>query len=380
VIFKSLYRVILIIMAAVVVLYAVFQYKVQSVISEDKKVSIPHLLGKDIIEAAQVVEHLNINENLKKPLRLKVTHTSSEKYAKYVVIKQLPDPGKLFIKEGRTITLQVSSGSKVKAHIIPNYIGKPYHQVRNDINSRKVATEKSNFTQLKSNANKVLSARVDINSKLKNISALLNRQSVYIIKPIYYLAGVTFARHNKIPSGHVIKQHPAPGSYFNKDTAIYLVVSSGPERDVFRVGNYKNRSVEQIVKLLNDWNIHPKLINVPGNSQNTGQIVNQSIPMGKTLSHGDSISLSVANYSTDQLLKQYRLFRFTVPSAIAKSQQDTYKAHKLRIVLQDGKGQVVLFEGHKRIGESLAECARVTGKALVWVYINGRHYRNFTLE
>ncbi|MDH5682826.1 MAG: PASTA domain-containing protein, partial [Spirochaetota bacterium] len=294
--------------------------------------------------------------------------------------RQLPDPGNMLIKEGRTITLQVSSGSKVKSHIIPNYIGKPYHQVRNDITSRKATTEKSNFKRLQKNTNQILSSKTSAMNKLNNISVLMNRQSVYLIKPILYPGAVTYVHHNIIPSGQVIKQYPAPGSYFNRDTAINFSVSLGPDRGVFQVGNYKNRSVEQVVKLLSDWNIHPKIVNVVGNSQNTGQVMSQSIPRGKILSPGDSISLSVANYTTGQLYTRYKIFRFTLPVSIIKSPQDQNKAHKLRVVLQDQKGQTVLYEGYKRISESIAECARVKGKGLVWVYINDRHYRNFNLE
>ncbi len=371
---------------------AVFHYKTNSILREDKEIKVPNLVGQDIFEASQEIDQLNKNQGLKKKIHLKISPIAAEEGSntvRYTVTKQIPDPTGKPIKEGRTITLNVSMGNKVRN--MPNFIGRSIKQVRQDLYSSKI-NEDSQLIELKINIRSILSNN-NLNAKeqVKKLSQLMkDTGSPKLSNPVLTIGSIVFRADPTIPAGHVIQQIPKPGQAIFRDTEIKLFVSKGNDKKYLVATDYVNHSAEEVLKILANQNILANINNVPGQSGNDGKILSQSVLPGKKLFPGDQIVLGVANYNPSEVQGKYSLIKFIVPSFYHKglshkirpvnSQNSVSQKVKVKILVKDRGGETIVFEGDREAGDKIIECHKVIGNGSVEIYMDNALFDHYSLN
>ena len=384
---NSVFRVIIVILVAVVVMLAVYHYTINSIVQEDKIVTVPSLVGQDIFEASREIDRLNKNQGLEKKIHIKIFPVAAEKSnhtIRYTVTKQVPDPTGKPIKDGRIITLSVSMGHKVRD--MPDFIGKSLKQVRQYLYSSEI-NEDSKLIELKKNIRSILSNN-NLNAKkqVQEMSKLMKSpDSPILSKPVLTIGSIVFRDDPDIPAGHVISQIPRPKQPLFQDTAIKLFVSKGNNKEYLTLNNYINRPAEEVLKILEDKKIITSIKNVPGQSNNDGMILSQSISQGQKLYPGDQIVLGVGHYNSSDVQGKYSLIKFIVPSSYHK--RLSHNVHsvnnpkvKVKILVKDHERQTTVFEGDREAGDKIIECYKVIGKGSVEIFLDNIPFDHYSLN
>lgn len=382
IIFKSFIRIILIIILAVIVLLSVAKYKLVSVINEDQIVRVPNLVGMDVLEAS---DHISkINENLDKKIHLKLSPIINDNQLKYTVLKQDPNPKDMPIKEGRTITLQVSKGSQRGK--IPNYIGKSFYKVRRELLAGKIK-EQSVLKKMKAEIRSIiLNRRKKQNDKLNEINDLINGNiNPFQSEALITLGSVIFTHDPIIEKGHIIRQKPEADSQVFEDTQMDFVVSLGNNEDFYIMDQFIGKRIDTVVKILSDQNIFIDLKSDPKSTKESGTVLRQSIKTGIKVFPGDKVELIVSNLSPNSFKEKYHLIKFVVPTEFNSRKYRRFASSKIkslnvRLIVKDETGEKTLFEGRKAKGDKIIEAVRIVGKGKAYIYLGKLRYKIMNLE
>ncbi|MGC8765822.1 MAG: PASTA domain-containing protein [Brevinematia bacterium] len=220
---------------------------------------VPDVSEKDIITA--------IVEIQKKGLSVVVEPVFNTNYAKYTVIKQFPSKG-LTVRKGRSVTIVVSLGKDV--YTVPDVVGK--------------SKEEAEDLLVKS-----------------NISFT-----------------TTIIRDQSYPLGVVISQEPSPGIEVERGVKMKLLVNSDVEAGKFRVEDYKNQSVENVVRMMIQNSITPLIEKQIATSvDDDGKVLDQSISAGSVVPLNSEIKLFVGVYGDSEeeiKLANYHYFYYNFTS------------------------------------------------------------------
>jgi len=204
---------------------------------------MPNLIGKDKVEAVNVLTKLNLNPILEGP-------KYDEDFAKDRVIYHRPHEGTL-IKEGRRVYLFISGGDPLLK--MPTLIGK-------SLRDAKITIERSGL---------VIGEIEKIRSE--------------------------FAAHT------VIEQTPEADLNIEKGTVVDIKVSVGPKVGMIRVPNTLGKSLREAQKIFRNNSLRVGKVNYsvsPNLLPNT--IIDQFPSEGKLVSVGDSIDVWVTKTKLDE--------------------------------------------------------------------------------
>ncbi len=394
---KSIFRIVVVLILAVIVMVSVVLITIKRVQEENKPIQIPDLVGKDIIDATKEIESekkYNAKDDSKK-IKINITSVGGNQQPRYTVVKQMPEPG-LQIKEGREITLQISSGEQSAK--VQNYAGKEFKKVRQELYPTEFKQRYFLQEKMKS-IEKVLSQKSKPKQKLKEINQILDKKPADKKSPLCVLGKVSFKHDPVVEKGFIIEQQkPKPGKELDDYKQIDLVVSLGNSREYLKVQNYVGKHVEEVIKILEDRNIFikdnkPK--NVSGTAEDDGKIVFQGVKSGEKLYLGDEIELHVANYNPDNKFGKYKMIKYIIPNLYQKEtvkkkpkgkktdkEKKTVKIKtiKVKIIVRDKKGSAIIYEGQNKPGDKIVECAKIIGEGVAEVYLDGKKLQVINLK
>ena len=369
---NSGFKIIFLISLALILMIWVSTYKIDRVLSENQIVNIPHLQGMDVLEATQKIELLN--RNLSQKICLNIRSVLNDKYLKYTVIKQNPKISQQNIKSGRNITISVSKGYLNPK--IPNYIGKPLKLVRRELHSSK-SSQYPSLKKVKLKINSILkNQKYSSRLKVKKIQNFFKKLHPSKNSSLLALGQVAFVHSDTVPRGQIIHQDPKPGQAMYEDIDLNFVVSLGP-KDYILTKNYVGYPIEMVSKELTDRNIVVKLKTVPVKYQKfQGQVISQSVGVGKKLYPGDEILFKVPAGP----LAHYKLLKFVVPQYIRHSNIRQKNSYQVRLEIQNSKGLVqVAFDGIRKIGQLVHEVVKISDQTKVRVWLDGQLYQTYSL-
>ncbi len=222
------------------------------------------------ISLVDAIKWLQENE-----LRPVVYETLDENVTEFFVISQRPEPG-IRVKQGRAVTLVVSSGNK--KNTMPNFIAMPLDEVQKQVFS------------------------LFSGSRLPKV-VKLERFSIEYDK------------------GLVIDHSPRPGERIDPDKQIALVVSSGLVSDTLETEDYQLQNYISVSNVLAKKGIRSTARYLPtGRAANVGRIFEQSVEPGRLLIPGDKIDFSVGvkqdtfvESQSTKTIEKLRTIRFRVP-------------------------------------------------------------------
>lgn len=239
---------------------------------------IPDVNGMDIVEAIVEVQ--------KKGLTVVVEPVFNTNYAKYTVIKQFPSKG-LTVRKGRSITLIVSLGKDV--YTVPDIVGK----------------------------------------KREEVEELLVKSNISF--------ATTVIKDSNYPLGVVISQEPKAGIEVERSVKMKLLINSDIEAGKFRIENYKNQAIENVVRTLIQNSIFPVIEKQVATSiDDDGKILDQDIEAGSVVPLNSEIKLFVGVYGeSEEEIKSgnYHYFYYNLSSLSGESKIAT--EYEIRVVISD---------------------------------------------
>lgn len=203
---------------------------------------MPNLIGKDKVEATQLLTKLNLNPILEGP-------KYDENFPKDRVIYHRPHEGTL-VKEGRRVYLFISGGDPLLK--MPTLIGK-------SLRDAKITIERSGL----------------VIGEIEKI-------------------------RSEFSANTVIEQKPEPDLNTEKGTVVDIKVSVGPKIGMIRVPNTLGKSLREAQKILRNNSLRIGKVNYHVSRSLLPNTVWDQIPSeGKLVSVGDSIDVWVTKTKLD---------------------------------------------------------------------------------
>ena len=390
-------------------------------------ITMPNLIGKNILQATTEIEKLNnlLFSRKAMPISLRIKYTFSEKIPKYVVIKQIPEPY-ISIKEGRIVTLTISAGAKGK--IVPDLTGKSIDKVINAIYSGYKAPKRyldiltldvmralklyPNMSDFVKYLNKLDALKRTVMScnDIKCIKKAIKSVRGKAIKlsylyqlflqlldkadnvPVFraefkelskgkghsimYLKDIKFAEGDK--DGIVLSQIPEPGTEISSPTPLTLVVSVKPKL-------LKLPKFSSFIELINWAERNGIYIDLEYES---GIKSFETIPEpGKYVKRGSTIKLLLPDKLEDKVLLAFKVpaeFRYfqkvlvlaekeKLPFSLPNLPYVKGNGTRVSIILKTETATKLLVDGYYRVGEFINRL--IDKNSVIGIYLNGKVFR-----
>lgn len=175
--------------------------------------------------------------------------------------------------------------------------------------------------------------------------------------------GVMEVYSARYEAGLVMKQNPAPGSLLRRGQMVDMTVSRGePPAGLLLMPDWSGRPVEEARRWASAQGFWLMETEESRPGFQPGHVVAQQPVFDTVLSSGATLSLTV-NVSSAKVLAPSRSIRYTIPMGAGRV--------AVKVLLRDGQGERVLFEGEKEAGSKL-ECPLTSpGPAQVKIFLNG---------
>ena len=282
-----------------------------------KEVKVPNLEGKTKEEAAAELEPLKLN--LEEDIMV-----SSEEFAEGQIVSQSP-AADTTVKEGKTITVNISKGKK-ESKRIPNLIG---------------------------------GLADDAKFKLEQYG---------------YILGGTKEEASDQPKGIVLKQSPDPGLAAKEGTAVSITVSSGVDNTEFSMINLMGLDLAKAKAELekNGLKMGDPVYEF-NDAYAKNQVSNQSVKAGTMVARGTAISLTVSKGPTGQIN--------TVPIEISYSKAKN-EVFSLSVIVSHDGGVDTPISNETRYKSEESEILSISGqgKGTVQVLFDGEMARQYTVN
>ncbi len=247
------------------------------------RISFPLTKVPDVTEMNVVDAIVEIQ---KKGLVAIVEPTFNSNYPKYTVIKQFPLRG-LTVRKGRSVTIVVSLGKDI--YVVPDVVGMDRE------------------------------AAEDLLAK-SNISF-----TVSIIKDPSY------------PLGKVISQEPSAGNEVERSVKMRLLVNSELEAGKFKVEDYKNQAVENVVRTMIQNSLVPIIEKQIADSiEDDGKILGQNISPGSIIPVNSEVKFYVGVYGeSEEEIKSanYHYFYYNLSTMGGELQANS--EYDIRVIISD---------------------------------------------
>lgn len=280
-----------------------------------KPVDVPDVKNKNISEAIQKLNNTN--------LRYEIEKRSSPTVPQNNIILQYPEPG-IKVKEGRNITLIVSSGA------------------------------------------------VTVNiPDLRNLNIFEARRRILSVNEEYSEVGIRIGRiayvpDNNIPHDNVVSQSPLPNTKVSDNTAISLLMSSGPPRDKIIMLNYVDNNISEVRTIFDDAGINYTVTEAIDKNLEEGTIIRHTPDPFVFIDPTSSVEFVISRQTEES---HYNVQRFILIDYLIP---DKLISVNLRIVLNDNKGRHEIYNKRTMSGTKVQLSHLVTGNAVMEVYIDGK--------
>jgi serine/threonine protein kinase len=222
--------------------------------SSEKNVTVPSIVGMQQADASKILQSYN--------LHLVVAATKNSDKPKGTIIDSYPTVGSA-VSSGSDVRVDISAGQNQPT--VPPVQG-------DDLNSAKQAIIAAGFT----------------------------------------VGKITQQSSDSVPNGCVISDDPSDGSAADANTAITLVVSTGPQTTT--VPDVKNNSETDAVNALNRLGLSPTITTIQTQDNTLNNKVKQQDPAaGNNVKPGSVVTITVYQYVDNSV---------SVPSVMGKTQSD----------------------------------------------------------
>jgi beta-lactam-binding protein with PASTA domain len=277
-------------------------------------VTVPSFVGQTVSDASTEVARLHLTSTV-------VSHTTSDKYPKNVVINQQPESGTA-VREGRQVSFVISDG--IVARLMPDLRYQSLREVNVDL------------------------AR----SRLQ-------------------LGKTSYVKSDVVPEGHVVDQDPSPLANVSEGDTVDLVLSKGGVATL-RVPDLVGMNVDQARAAADKAGIKlGQIVWTPLGSGGPahGQVARQVPAPGSKINSYDPVSIQVSSgpHESGYIVRLARLLvSVPVPESIAPGTQ-----LKVRLAVTDATGTYDLFDGYAQPGEKFDFTVTAVGSSNVAMFVNG---------
>lgn len=282
-----------------------------TLVSKQEEVKVPHLVGKDIIYALEVLSGAGLN------LRISGQEYDSS-FPTNSIISQKPESG-TNVRKGRNVRVVLSKGSE--KIVVPDIRGESWR--RAEIILKRSGLEVGKIT------------RTFSNSYLKDL---------------------------------IIEQDPPPLVEIARGKKMNLLISEGKREVWYYMPDVIGKKLNEILPILENTKIQVGKIDyeVYSESLEPGIIVNQSPLLGYKLKSGGQIDLVVTKRGMVEKGKaeKYVLLQYVVPWGLG--------AKKVKIVLENQNGISNIYHKLTKPGKEIQLLVEVSGETTVMIFVNER--------
>lgn len=299
-----------------------------------KPIKVPDVKNLQEEKAKTII----INSNLKYEIERK----PSVSVPKGCIVSQFPEP-KSNVKEGRIITLTVSSGE--------------------------IFVDVPDFRNLQF----VNAARL-----IKNLKEKYESINIRIVNNAYIYS-------NEVPADYVISQNPQPFSKISDEVKISFLISKGPENFNFIMANVINKNIKNIKPIFDSLKINYNILEKKNSNVDEGTILSQKPDPLTFINRTTNVSFVIAkkvsdddaenNFSALQSSKKnerFVLIDYIVPG-------DNLIQVNVKIIIKDSNGVYEIYNKKSLPGERLEFRHTVVGNAVMEAYIDNILFEKKTI-
>ena len=276
-------------------------------------VTVPPFVGQTLADASISARRANLSSQV-------LSHSTSDRYPKGVVMNQLPESGTK-VRQGREVSFIVSDG--IISRLMPDL---RYQSMR-------------------------------------EVSLDLSRTRLQLGK-------VTYVKSDVVPEGHVITQDPQPLANVLEGDTVTLTVSKGGSTNV-RVPDFVGMRIDDARALANRLGIKlGQIVWTPLGKGGPahGVVSRQTFPPGAKIASYDQVSLQVSAGPNESgyLLRQVRVLA-SVPFP-----QDMKPGDAVKVVVRvrDATGQYDAYRAYAQPGQKIDFIVTAVGTSVVDMYVN----------
>jgi len=277
-------------------------------------VTVPSFVGQTVGDANAEIARLHLTSAV-------ISHTTSDKYPKNVVINQQPESGTA-VREGRQISFVLSDG--IVARLMPDLRYQSTREVGVDLARAKLELGKT-----------------------------------------------TYVKSDVVPENHVVDQDPQPLANVAEGDTVDLVLSKGGVATL-RVPGFVGMSADEARAAAAKAGIKlGQMVWTPLGSGGPahGQVARQVPAAGTKINSYDPVSLQVSAgpHESGYIIRQaHVLVSVPVPENVAPGSQ-----LKVRLSVTDATGTYDLFDGYAQPGQKYDFTVTAIGSSMVEFYVNG---------
>ncbi len=210
---------------------------------------------------------------------------------------------------------------------------------------------------------------VTVSRGLKMVSVPdLREQNARQAKIILLQNGLNFGTTARVatkavPEGCVLAQNPAANTMLKRNSSVNVLLSTGEKEVYYIMPNIIGKKYEMIRKSLHNFNLNIGKVSYGKlTGFDKGTVTDQSPLPGLKIKKGGSVELTV-NLSDSE--KKYRLVNilYTV-------KKGGLGMKRVRLVLLDNDGSREIYNDMARAGGIIENAVKVSGEAILQVYIN----------
>jgi beta-lactam-binding protein with PASTA domain len=277
-------------------------------------VTVPSFVGQTTSDASAEVARLHLVSAV-------ISHTTSDKYPKDVVINQEPAAGSA-VREGRQVSFVVSDG--IVARLMPDLRYQSMREVNVDL------------------------ARSHLQ-----------------------LGKTTYVKSDVVPEGHVVDQNPVPLVSVSEGDTVDVILSKGGVATL-RVPSFVGMNVDDARAAADKAGLKiGQIVWTPLGSGGPahGQVARQTPAAGTKVNAYDPVSIQVSAgpFESGYIVRQARvLVSVPVPDGSSADMQ-----LKVRIAVTDATGTYDLFNAYAQPGQKFDFTVTAVGSSIVELYVNG---------
>ncbi len=287
-------------------IFFVTVYITMAYVIRGKSVIVPNIKGYPVQDARKKLVEKNLN--LKEG-----TESFSETIPGGCVMAQDPIEG-AYVKEGRTVYVTVSLG--IKMVTVPDL---------REQNTRQ--------------------ARIILSQSGLNLGATAKIAT------------------KDIPEGYILAQNPSANSMLKRNASVDVLMSTGEKEVYYIMPNITGKKYDMIRKSLHNFKLNIGKVSY-GNITDfaKGAVIDQSPLPGSKIKKGGTVDLTVNLSDSDK--------RFRLVNILYTVQKGGLGMKRVRLVLLDNDGSREIYNDMSRAGGTIEEAVRVSGEAVLQIYIN----------
>lgn len=313
---KETRRYLILLFGAFIVFFVFFVIITAIALSPANTVSVPNVVGLDIIDAVSSIESSKLIPSFE--------FVISEKDPRGTIIKQIPSPGNI-VREGKSIKIYVSIGSGEFA--MPDLSGKPYQEVATFLSSK------------------------GINPSIEYLQS-------------------------SIEQGIVIKTYPSTGAKIKPGTPVTIYVSSGPQAS-FQMPNLIGFSYDKALLFIDSKNSSFKINTIPVSDPNSDGIVLDHLPHeGEFVVSETTIELTIGVFGDEETARTTKFILYKLPlSSLNLPQSESYS---VKVVVEDATGKKSIEKQFNSLSIFILPL-KIKGIGKISVYVNDNLVKEETL-